>query len=620
MDYNEARRNEYQPTVAGRWECGPRLLDQCTQDLTALARAGGLDPVVGREEELSRVIQILIRRRKNNPALIGDPGVGKTAVAEGLAQALAAGDVPWELQGKRLLRLDLAALIAGTKYRGEFEDRVRRLLGEVKNAGNVILFLDELHTLVGAGSAEGAVDAANLLKPALGRGEVQVVGATTVEEYERYIEKDGALERRFQPVKVAEPTAAETVEILKGLRARYESHHHLLIPPETLEAAVSLGARYLPQRKFPDKAVDLMDEAAALARTKAPKAVPAAVFGKARRQRVTAAEVAQVVERWTGVPAGKVTAGEQTVLAGLEETLNREIVGQTEAVGALCAGVRRGRLGLNEPHRPAGCFLFLGPTGVGKTQLCKVLAQELFGSREALIRLDMSEFLESHQVSRLTGPPPGYVGYEEGGQLTGQVRRRPYSLVLLDEVEKAHPTVLNLLLQIMEEGRLTDGQGREADFRHTILVMTSNLGASALTPGRVSLGFGHGEEDAKAKVMPAVKEFFSPEFLGRLDEIVTFRALDREDLAQIAEKMLGETAKRLSRHGLTLEVSREAVDWLVEAALAEKLGARPLRRLIARQVADPAAQKLLTGEPFAGRLRLQLGCRGLELVPAGLKV
>ncbi len=618
-----------------------RLTEQFTRDLTALARLGQLDPVVGREKELDRVVQILARRTKNNPALVGEPGVGKTAVAEALAQAIADGRVPEDLKGKRLLSLDMASMVAGTKYRGEFEERVRNILQEIRRAGDVILFLDELHTVVGAGSAEGAIDAANLLKPALGRGELRVVGATTLEEYRRYIEKDVALERRFQPVTVAEPDEAETLAILQGLRPRYEAHHGLTIPDESLKAAVELAGRYLPQRRFPDKAVDLMDEAAALERLEpgwrgeevaelerraqqaaAERERAAALRDyprctllhraqqsfedqarqlrrKRRRERgeVRPETVARVVSTWTGIPVSRLTGAERERLAALEGELAREVVGQAQAVRAVAQAVRRGRLGLRDPNRPAGSFLFLGPTGVGKTQLCRALAAHLFGSPQRLIRFDMSEYMDRHTAARLVGAPPGYVGYDDGGQLTRRIRRQPYSLVLFDEVEKAHPSVSDLLLQIMEEGVLTDGQGGTADFRNAVVVLTSNLGSDRASGVKGRLGFGaeSGAQAARSAALEAARGFFRPEFLGRLDEIVCFDPLGREELTAIARTLLAQAGERLAAHGVRLETPEAAVAGLVDQALAEKSGARPLRRLIARQVEDPAAEGLLSG-------------------------
>lgn len=599
--------NPYQPPRQNQ-AADTRLTDQFSRDLTAQARLGRLDPVVGRERELNRVVQILSRRTKNNPALIGEPGVGKTAVAEALAQAIADGNVPPNLKGKRLLSLDLASMVAGTKYRGEFEERVRNILAELRRAGDVILFLDELHTVVGAGSAEGAIDAANLLKPALGRGELQVVGATTLAEYRRYIEKDAALERRFQPVTVSEPTAEETLEILRGLRPRYEQHHGLSIPDAALEAAVELAERYLPQRRFPDKAVDLMDEAAALTRTTHKGGTPFP-WQRSWRGEVTHEAVARVVGMWTGIPLSELTTGERERLAGLEENLRRAVVGQPRAVHAVAQAVRRGRLGLRDPRRPAGSFLFLGPTGVGKTQLCRELAKQLFGSEERLLRFDMSEYTDKHTAARLVGAPPGYVGYDDGGVLIEKIRREPYSLVLFDEVEKAHPGVLDLLLQILEEGVLTDGQGRKADFSNAVVVLTSNLGAHKLGERAVSLGFDGGNSAARRReaALSAAKDFFRPEFLGRLDEIVLFDPLDQAAMVSIARDLLAQSAKRLARHGVTLELPPRAVEALARQAAGEGAGARPLRRLIARAVEDEAARGLLNGELRQGsRLCLKM--------------
>lgn len=649
--------NPYRPPKQKSEGSDTRLTDQFARDLTAMARLGQLDPVIGRDRELARVVQILVRRTKNNPALIGEPGVGKTAVAEALAQALADGRVPEELRGKRLLSLDIATMVAGTKYRGEFEERVRNILNELKRAGDVILFLDELHTVVGAGSAEGAVDAANLLKPALGRGEFQVVGATTVEEYRRYIEKDPALERRFQPVTVPEPDEAETLAILKGLRPRYESHHGLTIPDETLTAAVELAGRYLPQRRFPDKAVDLMDEAAALERlepgwrgeevaelerrameaaAEREKAVTLRDYHrclllreaqqsferqaqelrqrrrKGSREEVRPETVARVVSIWTGIPVNRLTSREREQLASLERELAQDVVGQRQAVRAVAQAVRRGRLGLKDPNRPAGCFLFLGPTGVGKTQLCRALANRLFGSPDRLIRFDMSEYMDKHTAARLVGAPPGYVGYDDGGQLTRKIRQQPYSLILFDEVEKAHPSVSDLLLQIMEEGTLTDGQGGKADFRNAVIVLTSNLGSERTGQGKGRLGFGGetGALAARQAALEAARSFFRPEFLGRLDEIVCFDPLGREELTAIARTLLDQAGRRLAAHGVRLETPDQAVAALVDRAAAEKSGARPLRRLIAQEVEDRAAEGLLSGQLLPG------GCLCLAMEPS----
>ncbi len=626
-----------------------RQLDQCARDLTRMAAEGRLDPVIGREEELDRVIQILSRRTKNNPALIGEPGVGKTAVAEGLALAIADGAAPAHLLGKRVCALDLSAMVAGTKYRGEFEEKLKHVLQEVRRAGNIILFIDELHTIVGAGSAEGAIDAANILKPALSRGEIQVLGATTLDEYRRYIEKDSALERRFQPVTVREPSREETLAILRGLRGRYETHHHLTITDGALTAAVDLSIRYLPQRFLPDKAIDLVDEAASRARLSA-RALPeelqkleeravqtgrqlaeairkqdfeeAAMLrdaegdfrreleaGKRRWQAehapraVGEEHIRAVLSQWTGVPVSDPTERDRRALATLEETLHRELLGQDEAARTVARAVRRGRLGLKDPRRPVGCFLLLGPSGVGKTQLCRALASALFGSQEALLRFDMSEYMEGHSVSRLIGSPPGYVGHDEGGQLTERVRRNPWSVVLLDELEKAHRDVWSILLQVMEEGVLTDAQGRRIDFRNTVLVMTSNLGAQHFrAQGR--LGFLPEEGADRAAVERAVlaeaRRTFAPEFLNRLDGTLVFHPLDGDSLAAITRQLLDQTGERLSALGVSLQVEEDAVRLLARAGSDRDYGARPLRRAIAAQVEDPAADLLLEGALCSG--------------------
>ena len=646
-----------------------KLLEQFSRDLTRMAASGLLDPVVGREGEIDRVIQILSRRRKNNPALIGEPGVGKTAVAEGLARRLAAGEVPDELRSKRLLSLDLSSMVAGTKYRGEFEERVKQLLGEVVRLGNIILFIDELHTIVGAGSAEGAIDAANIIKPALGRGEIQVIGATTTSEYRRYIEKDAALERRFQPVTVSEPDEATARSILLGIRGRYEAHHKLRISDEALDAALSLSIRYLADRRLPDKAIDLMDEAAALvrlerlsapadlreleervaqARREKEEAIRSQDFEKAAMLRdaesdfrreldrertlwhsgqnvgeVTAEDVAQVVSRWTGVPVTSLTQSEKDRLLALERELHRRVIGQDEAVRAVARAVRRGRVGLKEPGRPIGVFLFLGPTGVGKTELCKALAAALFGSEEALLRFDMSEYMERHTVSRLIGSPPGYIGHDEGGQLTEAVRRRPYSVLLFDELEKAHEDVWGLLLQITEDGVVTDTQGRKADFRNTVIVMTSNVGAARITAKGGKLGFqsalSSGETrpltELKEAVMGDLKRVFRPEFLNRLDDTIVFRQLEREQIRTIARRMLDGVGERLVRLGVSLHVEEDALEQLAREGFAPDYGARPLRRAIRARVEDPAAEALLSGALQAGgavRLVLREGALALE--------
>ena len=583
------------PRPAPKEEPTSKTLRECSRDLTAEARAGRLDPVIGRDTEIGRMIQILSRRTKNNPCLLGEPGVGKTAVVEGLARKIAAGEVPEELMEVRLLSLDVASMVAGTKYRGEFEERIRKILDEVKRAGNIILFLDELHTVVGAGSAEGAVDAANIIKPALGRGELRLIGATTLGEYRKYIERDAALERRFQPITVAEPTAETALAILRGLRQRYETHHSITIREEALQAAVELSVRYLPGRFLPDKAIDLMDEAASLVRLGGMTGGLEA--WRERRSSVRAEDVAAVVAAWTGIPATRLTEDEGERLLHLEEALSRRVVGQKEAVEALSRAVRRGRVGLKDPRRPTGSFLFLGPTGVGKTELCKALAEVLFGEEKALVRFDMSEYMERHSVSRLIGSPPGYVGHDEGGQLTEKVRRRPYCVVLFDEVEKAHEDVWNLLLQIMDEGSITDAQGRRVDFRNTVVIMTGNVGARSLVAPGTKLGFAPEEKvkNGEAEVMEELKRTFRPEFLNRVDEIIFFHALTQPELKEVARRMLQALSQRLEGMGITLEAEEQAVAALARAGFDPKNGARPLRRVLRTGVEDAVAEEVLSG-------------------------
>ena len=634
-----------------------KTLSEFTRDLTEAARQGKLDPVIGREKEIQRVIQILSRRTKNNPVLIGEPGVGKTAIAEGLAQRIAAADVPEELLDKKVLSLDLSGMVAGTKYRGEFEERIKKTIDEVKKDGNVILFIDELHTIVGAGSAEGAVDAANILKPALSRGEIRVVGATTLNEYRKYIEKDAALERRFQPVTVGEPTPETAIEILKGLREKYEAHHKLTITDEAIEAAVRLSVRYINDRFLPDKAIDLMDEAASRVRMDAESASPelksleeklaalrkekAEVIAKqdyekaaqlrdieqnyvqqveierehwrknlaVSRGTVGEEDIAKVVAGWTGIPVTRLTEDESQRMLKLEETLHQRVVGQDEAVTAVAKAIRRSRVGLKDPKRPIGSFLFLGPTGVGKTELCKSLAQVMFGSENDMIRIDMSEYMEKHTVSRLVGSPPGYVGHEEGGQLTEKVRRKPYSVVLFDEIEKAHEDVWNILLQILEDGIVTDSQGRRVDFKNTIIVMTSNVGARNITSADKPLGFDGRETEADEKarfdrikqaVLEELRRTFKPEFLNRIDETIVFRQLTEEDIRHIAQRMLEVTGGRMAQQGITLLADDEAVTALAKDGFDPQYGARPLRRAIQNEVEDAVAEQMLEGKLQSG--------------------
>ena len=619
-----------------------RQLDKFSRDLTRLAEEKRLDPVIGREREIDRCLQILVRRTKNNPCLVGEAGVGKTAVAEGLAQRLADGQVPDALQGKRLLALDLCSMIAGTKYRGDFEGRVESILQEVKREGNIILFIDELHTLVGVGGAEGAIDAANILKPQLARGDLQVMGATTLEEFRRYIEKDGALERRFQSEEVEEPDQDQTVAILTGLRDRYERHHRLKITDEAIRRAVELSVRYLPDRRLPDKAIDLMDEAAsqvrlccyaaevdteqleqecarlegqlrrksgdgeemlraALEQKRRELAAQTALRNRRRERIVTGEDVTALVSRTTGVPLSALTRQESQDLLGLESQLGRWVIGQEEAVQAVSRAVRRSRVGLRDPRRPVGSFLFLGPSGVGKTRLCRALADALFGDPEAVIQLDMSEYMEKHSVSRLTGSPPGYVGYDDAGQLTEQVRRRPYSVVLFDEIEKAHPDIFNLLLQVMEEGCLTDTHGRKASFRNAVVIMTSNVGARFVTECH-ALGFGAADDEEKSRegVMTQLRQTFRPEFLGRFDETILFHRLGTAELTRIAAMMLEEVAQRLEKLEIRVAFSSKTAQGLAAACREKAQGARPLRRAVRRQVEDPLATRILSGQLRAG--------------------
>ena len=628
---------------------GTPALDQFSRDLTELARAGKLDPVVGRETEIDRVIQILSRRSKNNPCLIGEPGVGKTAIVEGIAERIAGGMVPDTVLGKRVVSLDLSGIVAGSKYRGEFEERIKKVLAEVAKAGNVLLFIDEIHTIIGAGGAEGAIDASNILKPALARGEVQVIGATTIEEYRKYIEKDAALERRFQPVVVEEPTEEEAISILKGLRGQYESHHHVTITDEAVEAAVRLSARYINDRFLPDKAIDLMDEAAAKVRLHVggdPKEAAelrreiaelqetleealsggdletaresqakrqeleekleklntkAKQGGRRHHQTVGEDEIADVVSGWTKIPVKKLTEGEAARLKKLEATLHKRVIGQEEAVSAVAKAVRRGRVGLKDPKRPIGSFLFLGPTGVGKTEISKALAEAVFGQEQAMIRIDMSEYMEKHSVSKMIGSPPGYVGHEDGGQLSEKVRRNPYAVILFDEIEKAHPDVFNILLQVLDDGHITDSQGRKVDFKNTIIIMTSNAGAQAIVEPK-KLGFASGNDEKqnyermKGSVMEEVHRIFKPEFLNRIDETIVFRALNKDDMKQIVGLMTKELAKRCETQlGITLVVRDAAKQYIVDKAYDPKYGARPLRRKIQDEIEDPLAEKLLDG-------------------------
>ncbi len=621
------------------------------RDLTALAKAGKIDPVIGRAAETERVIQILSRRTKNNPCLIGEPGVGKTAVVEGLAERIVSGNVPETLKGKSIITLDIASMIAGAKYRGEFEERFKGILAEVKKNPSIILFIDEIHTMIGAGAAEGAVDAANIVKPALARGELQVIGATTINEYRKHIEKDAALERRFQPVLVGEPTKEEAVEILKGLRDKYEAHHKLKISDEAIKAAVDLSSRYIADRFLPDKAIDLVDEAASRLRISAhtspkevkeledklsavgeekKKAIAAQKFEEAAHLRdeearlrkeydekksawekanesasvtVTANDIADVVTQWTGIPVNRLLETEGDKLLHLEELLKSRVIGQDEAVEAVARAIRRGRMGLKDPKRPVGSFIFLGPTGIGKTELAKALADLLFGDPSAMIRLDMSEYMEKHSVSKLIGSPPGYVGYDDGGQLTEKIRRRPYSVVLFDEIEKAHPDVFNILLQVLEDGILTDSQGRHVDFRNTVIILTSNVGASELA-ARKALGFTAGDEkekeELKSRMMEALKATFRPEFLNRIDDIIVFNSLEQPQIEAIANLMLTDVKKRIEDLGITVSFDPSVPALLAKEGFDPTYGARPLRRAVVRLVEDALSTELLEGKVKAG--------------------
>ena len=642
-------------------------LNQYSRDLTQLAKEGGLDPVIGREEEIQRVIQILSRRSKNNPCLIGEPGVGKTAVVEGLAQNIVSGMVPDSVLNKRVVTLDLSGMVAGSKYRGEFEERIKKVLAEVKKAGNILLFIDELHTIIGAGGAEGAIDASNILKPSLARGEIQLIGATTIEEYRKYIEKDAALERRFQPVTVEEPDEEQAVAILTGLRPQYEAHHHVKITDEGIRAAVQMSERYINDRNLPDKAIDLMDEAASRVRLgsfKTPKqmketeqrireldiileeAVRGLRLGDAKAAReekeellkrhakqikkyhkdaekkeplVNENEIAEVVSSWTKIPVKKLTADESAKLAKLEKTLHKRVIGQEEAVSAVAKAVRRGRVGLKDPNRPIGSFLFLGPTGVGKTEISKALAEAVFGNEQAMIRVDMSEYMEKHSVSKMVGSPPGYVGYDEGGQLSEKVRRNPYSVVLFDEIEKAHPDVFNILLQVLDDGHITDAQGRKVDFKNTIIIMTSNAGALSIVSPK-HLGFGSQDDEKqnyeymKQGVMEEVRRIFKPEFLNRIDETIVFHALTKEDMKQIVT-LLAKTLVERCRTQMEIELHiRDSVKaYIVETAYDPKYGARPLRRMIQSKIEDALAEEILAGRIKRGD-RVEVGLKKKEIV------
>ncbi len=629
-------------------------LDSLARDLTVTAREGSLDPVIGRSKEIQRVIEVLSRRTKNNPVLIGEPGVGKTAIAEGLAQQIVNNEVPEILRDKRVMTLDMGTVVAGTKYRGEFEDRLKKVMDEIRQAGNIILFIDELHTLIGAGGAEGAIDASNILKPSLARGELQCIGATTLDEYRKYIEKDAALERRFQPIQVNEPTIEESIQILFGLRDRYEAHHRVSITDEAIEAAVKMSDRYISDRFLPDKAIDLVDEAGSKVRLRSfttppnlkelevqleevrkekDAAVQSQEFEKAASLRdteqrlrqklddtkkswktkqgkenseVTVDDIATVVSNWTGVPVTRLAQTETEKLLKMEEILHKRVIGQEEAVKAVAKAVRRARAGLKDPKRPVGSFIFLGPTGVGKTELARALAEAIFGDEDAMIRIDMSEFMEKHSTSRLVGSPPGYVGYEEGGQLTEKVRRKPYSVVLLDEIEKAHPDVFNILFQVLEDGRLTDSKGRTVDFRNTILIMTSNVGASALKRNKY-VGFnvqdeGEDYKDMKGKVLEELKKAFRPEFLNRIDEMIVFHSLEKKHLQEIVHLLSNQLIKRLGEQDIRIELTAAAIEKIAEEGYDPEYGARPIRRAIQKHIEDHLSEELLKGNLEKGKL------------------
>ena len=644
----QGRRGSYNQTTT---------LNQFGEDLTKKAEEGKLDPIIGRQKEIERVLQILSRRTKNNPCLIGEPGVGKTAVVEGLAQKIVSGDVPEILKNKRVVTLDISGMVAGAKYRGDFEERIKKALNEVKKAGDVILFIDEIHTIVGAGAAEGAIDAANILKPLLARGEIQLVGATTLNEYRKYIEKDAALERRFSPVTVEEPSEKDTIQILKGIRDKYEAHHNVKITDEAINAAVKMSVRYVNDRFLPDKAIDLIDEAASRARLKTyvepenlkklqeqieekqkdkEEAVRNQKFEKAAKLRdeeralkeklekeenkwknkktksltnITEDNIAEVISTWTGIPAKKITEDENERLRHLEDALHKRVVGQNEAVEAVSKAIRRGRVGLKDPKRPIGSFLFLGPTGVGKTELSKALAESLFGDENAMIRIDMSEYMEPHSVAKLIGSPPGYVGFEEGGQLTEKIRRKPYAVVLFDEIEKAHPDVMNMLLQILEDGRLTDSQGRVVNFKNTVIIMTSNLGARMITDKK-SLGFSNKSEETdtkkqyeetKKEVMEVVKRELRPEFINRIDEIIVFHKLNEEEISQIIDILLDEVIRRLKEQKLDVQFDKDVKTLIESKGIDKNYGARPLRRTIQNLVEDKLAEEILDGNLKAGK-------------------